>query len=465
MVNQFLKKVYFLYLLLATGVFAQNIPMHKYDFVPDETDTVIANRLLAIEKEIPLDFNKHVRSQIDFYTIRKRDYTRKMLAREAIYFPVFEKYLAKHNMPDEIKYLSVVESALNPRAESRVGALGLWQFMPSTGEAMKLKQDFFLDERRDVEKSTEAACRYLSLLYGDFHDWQLALAAYNCGPGNVRKAKRRSGKDTFWGIYNYLPRETRAYVPIFTAIVYAMNYSDEHNLFPDTSYFRPRLAHIEVQNYFNFEHFAKSTNLCLDDLMDLNPVVKHNVIPDYVSSFVLNYPEDKKAILTERPELLIEANKIRRPKDKDVINQPPNKIYHRIRSGENLGSIAKKYHVYVSDIKRWNGMRSTTIYAGKKLLIYRKPSSYSYYTASNKKTTDKKETIKSTTSKSISVKKETNVSNNTSSCNRYHTVQSGDSLWSIAKKYKGLTIDRLQKINKLSTSRIYKGQRLKVCSE
>jgi len=364
-----------IFLIVVVRGYAQNIAMHKYDFVPDLEDSVVIQRLQDIQGEICLDFNSHVKSQIHFYSVKKRDYMRKMLARKTKYFPIFEEYLAAHDMPDQIKYLSVVESALNPVVKSHAGAVGLWQFMPATGKAMGLKQDYYLDERRHIEKSTEAACKYLSSLYETYHDWQLALAAYNCGPGNINKAKRRSGKDTFWGIYNYLPRETRAYVPIFTAIVYTMSYADELNLFPDTSYHRPRIAQIEVNNYFNFEQFAKSTNTCLDQLMSLNTVVKYNVIPDYVPSYTVNLPEDKLALLSETPAILVEAKTIRREKDKKVISKTPSVIYHKIRSGESLSTIARKYHVYTSDLKRWNGIRGTTIYAGKKLKIYKKPNS------------------------------------------------------------------------------------------
>ncbi len=376
MIGQIYKSLFLvMFWAVISHSYAQNIAMHKYDFVPDLEDSVVTQRLQDIQSEICLDFNSYVKSQIYFYSVKKRNYMRKMLARKAKYFPIFEKYLAAHDMPDQIKYLSVVESALNPIVKSHAGAVGLWQFMPATGRAMGLKQDYYLDERRDIEKSTEAACKYLSSLYETYHDWQLALAAYNCGPGNINKAKKRSGKDTFWGIYNYLPRETRAYVPIFTAIVYTMSYADELNLFPDTSYHTPRVAQIEVNNYFNFEQFAKTTNLCLDQLLSLNTVVKYNVIPDYVPSYTLNLPEDKLALLSEKPSILLDAKNTRREKDKKVISKTPSVIYHKIRSGESLSTIARKYHVYTSDLKRWNGIRGTTIYAGKKLKIYKKPNS------------------------------------------------------------------------------------------
>ncbi len=205
------------------------------DFIPaDDTPELISDRLSCL-KTIPLTYNSKVHGFIEYFTVRDRDYTRSMLRKKDLYFPLFEKYLKQYNIPEELKYLSIIESALSPRAVSRARAVGLWQFMSGTGKYFGLRNDWYFDDRMDPEKATDAACRYLSQLYSIFGDWQLALAAYNSGPGTVRLAIRRSGyKKTFWEVYPHLPRETRSYVPQFIAMIYAMNFTTEHNIFEDS---------------------------------------------------------------------------------------------------------------------------------------------------------------------------------------------------------------------------------------
>src|SRR5436190_1337683 len=205
----------------------------EVEYIPaEETPELVRDRLGCLQKTIPLTYNSTVHGFINYFTIRNREYTRLMLRRQNLFFPLFEKYLAKYNLPEELKYLSVIESGLNPRAVSRASAVGLWQFMSFTGKYFDLYNNWYFDDRMDPEKSTEAACRYLSQLYTIFHNWELALAAYNSGPGTVRRALRRAGpkKKTFWEMYNYLPRETRSYVPQFISIIYSMNYAEEHNM-------------------------------------------------------------------------------------------------------------------------------------------------------------------------------------------------------------------------------------------
>ena len=202
------------------------------EFVPDVSYDLVKDRLSCMESTVPLNFNNRVFGFVNYFAVKDREYSEMVMSRAPVYFPLFEKYLKKYDLPEEIKYLAIVESGLNPQAISRAGAVGLWQFMPSTGRYFGLHQDWYVDQRMDPERSTEAACKYLRQLYGIFKDWELALAAYNCGPGNVRKAIRRSGyKKTFWEVYRYLPRETRSYLPQFVAILYLLNHSEEHNLF------------------------------------------------------------------------------------------------------------------------------------------------------------------------------------------------------------------------------------------
>jgi len=424
--------------------FAQLVKMHEYDFAPDDSDSTIANRLCQIENCIPLVFNATTNKVTRYFLEKKRRYIRLMLARKEIYFPIFEKYLAEYNLPDELKYLSVVESGLNPTVKSWAGATGLWQFMPSTGKSMGLYYDAFYDDKKDIHKSTVAACMFLSSLYKIHNDWELALAAYNCGSGNVRKAQRKSGKTTFWDIYNYLPKETRGYVPNFIAITYMMKYSDELNLFPDTTYFRPEIAQIEVNKYFNLKQFSKSLNLCEKELNELNTSLLKSLVPDYKKSFTINYPASKKELVESDSMILLLANKVRtsesekREFNNSNVSKNTSKIYHKIRSGESLSTIANRYHVSISNLKKWNRLSNNKIIAGRNLIIHKK-----HYT----------KVVKATPS----------TSKKTILCTKLHIVKYGESVWSIANKYNGMTTQKLRSINGMTSNKIHPGQKLKLC--
>ncbi len=269
------------------------------EYIPGDDDpAVIQDRLACISKRIPLVYNDRIHAFINYFTVRDREYTKMIMRRKNLYFPIFEKYLAKYNLPDELKYLSIIESGLNPRAISRVRAVGLWQFMSATGKYYGLHNDWFIDERMDPEKSTESACRYLRDLYNMFHDWELALAAYNTGPGNVKRAIRKSGyKRSFWEIYPNLPRETRSYVPQFVAITYNMNYLDEHNFYNEGEEKLVMSDTLHVNKYLHFETFANLTNACLEDLQRLNPSIQHNALPETHKPYVLHVPKSSKELL------------------------------------------------------------------------------------------------------------------------------------------------------------------------
>lgn len=414
------------------------------DFAPEFHDSIIEQRFEEIDAEMDLSFNSKVRGFIDYFTIRNRDYTRKLLIRQPAYFPIFERKLEEHNMPDDLKYLTIVESGINPIAQSPVGALGLWQFMPSTGKMYKLRYDSYVDERMDPEKSTEAACLYLKQLHSMFNDWELALAAYNCGPGNVRRAIRRSGyKKGFWAIYPYLPKETRSYVPQFMAINYVMRYAAEHNLEADYHDYNIETDTVQLQGYTNLEALSGHLDLCHDDIVKLNPELLKNVVPATKKGYPLVLPSEQAAYLRSNRDSLfsLSSEKIAekdnyRKRKRVYTTQGKQRITYRVRNGDVLGKIAMRYNVRVSDLRRWNRIgRNNVIRVGQKLTIY----TNSKYSSPKKPTTPQK--IPS---------------------DKMYTVQPGDTLWSISQKYEGLTIQQLKTLNGLNSSNLKVGQKLKL---
>ena len=454
--------VTFLLLLWSLGTFGQTfindpeadslfIPPLTYEYIPDATYDQMEARLDKIEQTIPLNFNTRVKSFIDYFTVRDREYTKMVLRRSTYYFPIFEEILAKHDLPDELKYLAIVESGLNSTARSWAAAVGLWQFIYYTGKTYGLHADWYVDERMDPIKSTEAAARYIKSLYNMFGDWELALAAYNCGPGNVRKAIRRSGyKKKFWDIYRYLPRETRGYVPQFVAITYAFNHLEEHNLVIDEAeYIYPiETDTIMVRNFMNLKTVAEMMDICEEDMEFLNPAIKRKAVPQSTRYFSVRLPSDKmEYFYTNRVDILDSASRTGKKELEYLARNSVgstygrDKVIHRVRSGDVLGRIAQRYHVRVSDIKKWNNLHSNTIRVGQRLNIWLVPNSYSAAVAQKKP-----------------VVKQNMVVNGT----KYHIVQPGDTLWDISKAYNDMSIEKLKKLNNLKTNKIKPGQKLVV---
>jgi membrane-bound lytic murein transglycosylase D len=419
-----------------------------FDFIPEHDYALVEDRLSCISGEIPLTFNSRVFSFINYFAIKDREYTLGVLARKDLYFPLFEKYLAKYQMPEELKYLSIVESGLEPRALSRVGAGGLWQFMPYTGRSYGLHQDFYIDERFDPDAATEAACKYMKMLYNMFGDWELALAAYNSGPGNVRKAIRRSGyKKGFWNVYNYLPRETRSYVPQFIAVAYVLNYAEEYNLEPETIKYTMETDTILVSNFINLKLLSKEINVCYEDLEKLNPAIKRFALPASIKKYPVKIPADKVDLVrSNRSAILAVASESGEAELSHLAKNTPgstygrSKVVHRVRSGDVLGTIARTYRVRVSDVKKWNNQRSSMIRVGQRLNIWLLPSSK--YSSSTVATTKTKQKIQ------------------TRSTGQVYMVQPGDTLWDISRMYEGLSIEKLKKLNNLKSNNIKPGQKL-----
>ena len=362
---------------------------YAFDQIPD---SVLSHRLSSLHTVIPMTYNKKVRSYIRLYLNRMSSRLDIMLTLSEYYQPLFEESLARYNVPEELKYLPIVESAMNPTATSRVGAAGLWQFMYTTGKNYGLEVNSVVDERRDAYKSSDAAAHYLHDLYKIFGDWQLAIAAYNCGPGNINKAIARSGgKRNFWQIYDYLPRETRGYIPAFIAATYVMNFYPEHGLHPRRVTIPLRTDTIMVERNMLFTYVSQYTGVSMDELRTLNPQYRADLIPGEGGSYPLCLPTDKMNALIHWADSIFfhsEDSLMRRPQstvssasndDDEYVNPPKAKSksksknsgssYHTVRRGETLTSIANKNGTTVAKLKKLNGIKNDRIREGQRIRL------------------------------------------------------------------------------------------------
>jgi len=473
--------------------------------IPTYPDSVYEQRIEVLNAQTPIEltYNKVVKKFIDLYAVKKHNLTAKMLGLAEIYFPMFEETLDKYDMPLEIKYLAIVESALNPAAGSRAGAKGLWQFMYGTGKVYGLKVTSMVDDRYDPYKSTVAACEHLSDLYDIYGDWSLALAAYNSGAGNVNRAIRRAGgTKNYWAVWPFLPRETRGYVPAFIAVNYVMNYAPEHNIYP----MRPNLFFydidtVTVHDVLAFDQLNEMLGIPMDELKYLNPQFKLGIIPatngkTYTiripKQFTADFLNNEKALYAYKTRKGIEHDKlmaeVKKAKDRNI---------HIVRSGENLGLIARKYHVYVSQIRSWNNLRGNTIYPGQRLVIYGAGSSH-YYAKSKtpvvRSSAKSTHTVKSGENLALIAKKYKCTVTDLKEWNNlrsskiypkqklivykpaektpstikdgkyvYHVIRKGDTLWDIAKEYDGVTVEQIKRLNNIrNTHRLKPGQKIKI---
>ncbi|GEO03813.1 hypothetical protein AAE02nite_14770 [Adhaeribacter aerolatus] len=450
----------------------------RQDSVPMEPDEIIQDRLSCLQREIPLHFNAYVRAHIDYFTIRNRKYSKRVLARQNVYFPLFEKYLAQYNLPDEFKYLAVVESALLPRAVSSAKAVGLWQFMTPTAGDFRLKQNEYVDERMDPEKATIAACKYIKQLYRIFGDWELVMAAYNCGPGNIKKAIARAGggKKTFWQIFPYLPKETRGYVPSFTAITYMMNHSREHEIFPDTLLFATQTDTILINQSLDLERLAVQLELSKDELINLNPEIRKAILPATIRNYPLKVPVQKREIIALNRAAILDSARIPvyvLPEAKTMMAAalPPKPapdsaaadsvllVDYVVKRGDIMQEIAQKHRVTVAQIKAWNQLKSTHLVAGQKIsMLIPAPAAESApetepIIAEKKKTPVTLASVDNAHSQSRRNQIEQEVK-------LIHAVQQGDTLWNISKRYNNIPVERIKKVNKLKSDEIKPGQKL-----
>jgi membrane-bound lytic murein transglycosylase D len=499
-----------------------NSSMANTGVIPYFSDEEYTARMAKISCPIPLSYNRYVKDFIDLYAYRRRALTQRVMGLSNLYFPMYEEILDKEGLPLEFKYLSIIESALNPVAVSRVGATGLWQFMYSTGILYDLKVNSFTDDRRDPVKSTYAACKYFKDMYAIYGDWLLVIASYNCGAGNVNKAiKRSGGKKNFWEIMQYLPAETRSYVPAFIAVAYVMNYSREHNLYPITpaySYFQ--VDTINVTKQVNFNVIASQIDLPLDVISFLNPIYKKNYIPDTEESYTLRLPTNKIALYMAKEEQILALST---PPPKPVMQVIARTVVqdtsstdsagvavqvdsantnntvqvarteykyvekkvvkvHVVRKNESVASVASDYGMTVTELKRLNRLRSNNLQRGQRLsvntTVRMKVPVENSSIASKPKTTSTNSNSTETSVNDTSLKtatteiKSDSIADNSPQVNTstpvktpkyvYHLVQPGDTLWNIARRYNGVTIEMIKNINNLRSSELKVGTKLKV---
>jgi membrane-bound lytic murein transglycosylase D len=413
------------------------------------TSDLLKVRLSNLNNQTPfnLAYNPSLEKVINSYLKYRKKYYPALMARAKYYFPMFEQYLDQYDIPLEMKYLAIVESALRPKIKSRVGATGLWQFMYGTGKQFDLKVSSYVDERQDPVKATVAACQYLSQLFTIFGDWDLALAAYNSGPGNVRKAiKRSGGYKNYWNIRPYLPRETAGYVPAFYATMYIFEYADELKIYSEVpKFFDFQTDTVHIKRTISFDQISENINVDEETLAHLNPSYKLDIIPFVKDrNYTLRLPSNKIVeFLNKEKEIygLADADDAKREKPLPKYFEMDKRIRYKVKSGDFLGKIANRFGVRVSDLKRWNGLKTSRLNIGQRLYIYPNKLGVSIKTSSNKKN-------------QINIKK-----------GKYevYTVVKGDSLWSISQKFKNVSVDKIKKWNNIWSAKDLKpGTKLKI---
>ncbi|MFP4018453.1 MAG: LysM peptidoglycan-binding domain-containing protein [Bacteroidales bacterium] len=442
----------------------------------EEPDSFYIERLKKLPSVIELNYNKIVRNFIHIYTIEQRERVQLMLGLSEYYFPIFERIFDQYELPHELKYLAIIESALNPKAVSRMGATGMWQFMYGTGRMYDLSINSFIDERRDPVKSTYAAAEYLRDLYGMFGEWDLAIAAYNCGPRNVNKAiYRAGGKKNFWDIYYYLPRETRGYYPAFIAAMYFMNYYEDHNLYPKEIELPLATDTVKVKKQVHLQQIAEVLNVPVKELEDLNPQYRRNIIPAKGQEYAVKLPQKitgnfiqmEDSIYNYKKENFFADNLHKEPSSRSrFVPQVPDgtlKLVYTVKPGDNLGHIAEWYNVRASQLRYWNNLRGNLIRVGQKLNVYVPRDKVEYYKAVNSLPFEEKQQrsgqpVSASTSSDKETKKEDGYI--------YYEVKNGDTLWEISKKHPGVTQNQLLQLNNIQNGKnLRPGQTLKIKKE
>ena len=426
--------------------------MDTVKFASNVPDSVYIERIKAMNSFIDLPYNQIVKNYIVLYSEKMKTQMGQVLGLCSYYMPIIEEIFDEHGIPLELKAMAVIESAMNPQAVSRAGAKGMWQFMYSTAKIYGLDIDSFVDERLDPVESAHAAAEYLKDAYRIFGDWNLAIASYNCGAGNVNRAIRRSGgRRAFWDIYPYLPRETRGYVPAFVGALYTMTYYREHGIQPEAVEMPAHVDTFRIKRMLHFKQVTELVGVPLQELKNLNPQYKHDIIPGNEKEYILRIPYSFTNAFIDHEDSLYayKAGEYFNPvvikKIKD--GGDGERIIHRVRSGDVLGKIAIRYHVTVSQIKRWNNLRSDNIRIGQRLVIYRGGKGPSTGSTSQKAVSKPNPQHKSTVPMDADY--------------TIYTVKSGDSLYLIAKNYPGVSAQNIMDFNGIG-SRIKPGMKIKI---
>jgi membrane-bound lytic murein transglycosylase D len=480
-IDQLLVSNYLNHFCYSTDSLLLNPFGYEKNQLPSFTAEIIEERMKNLDADTPFDlvYNSTVQGFIDLYAVRRKDVTSKVMGMAQLYFPMIEEKLTKHNIPIELKYLAIVESALNPTAISRVGAGGLWQFMPGTAKLYGLEITSYQDERFDPYKATEAACKYLKFLYDTFDDWQLALAAYNSGPGNVNKAIRRSGgKKDFWSIKPYLPKETQGYVPAFIAVNYIMNHTAEYNLYPKkpmiTCY---EVDTVHVKSRLDFDAMSKVLGMNVQDVAYLNGTYKLREIPDNGQKHYITLPVSKVGLFIANEALIYAQSAIiEKPKETVMANngeaiggakKVTEKVVwedswktHKVTKGQTLAVVAKKYNVTTTQIKQWNKLKSNSLKSGQVLKIKTRVKKTISITENDPVNTAQKAMGNEDSAADSTVVAPAPKPTPTAKTQVY-TVRKGDTLNLISRKY-GVTIAELKKWNPKLTDRLQVGQKITI---
>lgn len=442
----------------------KQIDVNEFDVATLELDSLTSNipdqvyidRLQKMNSFIPVQFNKAVKNAIIRYTERMPIATARIIGLSTYYMPLFEEIFDEYGLPKELKAMAVIESALNPRAVSRARAKGMWQFMYNTGKMYGLEMTSYVDERYDPLTACRAAARLLKDSYMIFGDWSLAIASYNCGAGNVSKAIRRSGgKTDFWEIYNYLPRETRGYIPAFIAALYTLNYYPEHGIVPTPVSLPAHVDTFHVNKNLHFGQISETIGIPMETLRDLNPQYLHDIIPGTEHTYILNLPHQYTLAYVDVQDTIyrykdsVFFSPVAVQKIKETGGSGEQRVIHKVKSGETLSSIASKHQTTVANLKRWNNLRGNTIRVGQRLYIYG--------SAGKSHSSSGSSSVKSGSSSSSSSGKSSGSSTATST----YTVKKGDTLGGIAKKT-GVSLNTLYKLNGLNAkSKIYPGMKIR----
>lgn len=466
-VTDSLLNIWYLHESLGDSVYVSGNIIDSVTFESNVPDSVYIRRIKEMNSFITLPYNNVVRNNIILYSEKLSQKMGIVLGLARYYFPMFDEILDKYGLPEELKAMAIIESMLNPKAVSRAGARGMWQFMYGTAKHYGLKINSFVDQREDPVASADAAARFLRDAYEIFGDWNLAIASYNCGAGNVNKAIRRSGgKRGFWDIYPYLPRETRGYGPAFVGALYTMKYYKEHGIVPQAPALPPAVDTIQVNKMLHFKQVEALVGIPEGELRNLNPQYKHGIIPgsskevytlvipfNYVNAFI----DAEDSLYTYKAEEYFNPVNIKKIQD----GGDGERIVYKVRSGDYLGRIASRYRVSVAQLKRWNNLKSNNIRVGQRLVIY-KGGNAPASSSSSKASASKASAPQASASQGSASQGSSKQASQTGSGNyTIYVVKSGDNLYEIAKKYPGVSAQNIMDFNGIG-SKINPGMKLKI---